>query len=93
MIVAVGFLSQYLPWAFNPKGLEFSFYFFPAVMCLAPALALVVFRGAGPWRGWAAVGIPVLAAATFLFFLPVLAAGIGVDPRGYYARMWLQSWI
>jgi len=93
MIVAVGFLSQYLPWSFNPKGLEFSFYFFPSVMCLAPALALVVFRGAGPWRGWAAVGVPVLAAATFLFFLPVLAGGIGVDAKGYYARMWLKSWI
>lgn len=93
MIVAVGFLSQYLPWLFNPKGLEFSFYFFPSVMCFAPALALVVFRGAGTWRGWAAVGVPVLAAATFLFFLPVLAGGIGVDAKGYYARMWLKSWI
>jgi dolichyl-phosphate-mannose--protein O-mannosyl transferase len=93
MIVAVGFLSQYLPWLLNPKGLEFSFYFFPSVMCLAPALALVVFRGVGSWRRWAAVGVPLLAAATFLFFLPVLAGGIGVDAKGYYARMWLKSWI
>ncbi len=93
MIVAVGFFSQYLPWALNPKGLEFSFYFFPSIMCLAPALALVVFRGAGAWRGWAAVAVPTLAAAAFLFFLPVLAGGIGVDAKGYYARMWLKSWI
>ena len=93
MIVAVGFFSQYLPWSLNPKGLEFSFYFFPSIMCLAPALALVVFRGGGAWRGWAAVAVPTLAAAAFLFFLPVLAGGIGVDAKGYYARMWLKSWI
>ena len=30
LIVAVAFLSQYLPWAVNPKGLEFSYYFFPS---------------------------------------------------------------
>jgi dolichyl-phosphate-mannose--protein O-mannosyl transferase len=93
MIVSVGFFAQFLPWSYDPKGLEFSFYFFPSAMCFAPALALMVFRGHGGWRLWGAVAVPLLAAATFVYFLPVLAGGIGVTGEGYFARMWLKTWI
>ena len=47
MIVAVAFFAQYLPWAVNPKGLEFFYYYFPSILCLGPALALAFFRGGG----------------------------------------------
>ena len=92
LIVAVAFLSQYLPWATNPKGLEFSYYFFPSVMCLGPALALVFFRDRAVWRRAAALAFLALAALGFAFFLPILAAGIGISPESFAIRMWLPSW-
>jgi dolichyl-phosphate-mannose--protein O-mannosyl transferase len=92
MIVAVAFLAQYLPWAINPKGLEFSYYFYPSILCLGPALALFFFRDRASWRNAAALGFLASAAAVFAFFLPVLAAGIGVSPDGLNARAWLPTW-
>jgi dolichyl-phosphate-mannose--protein O-mannosyl transferase len=92
LIVAAAFFSQFLPWMANPKGLEFSYYYFPSVLCLGPALALVFFRRPSRWRIAAALGFLALAAVSFVFFLPVLAAGIGVGPADFTARIWLQSW-
>ncbi len=34
----------------------------------------------------------MIALATFIFFLPVLASGIGVGPAAFEARVWLPSW-
>jgi len=92
LIVAVAFFSQFLPWAANPKGLEFSYYYFPSALCFGPALALVFFRGRGRWRTAAALGFLALAGLSFAFFLPVLAAGVGVGPAAFAERMWLPSW-
>ena len=92
LIVVVAFVSQYLPWAINPKGLEFSYYFFPSILCLGPALALVFFRGPGAWGPRAALGLLALAGLGFAFFLPILAAGIGVSPASFELRIWLPSW-
>jgi dolichyl-phosphate-mannose-protein mannosyltransferase len=92
MIVVVGFLSQYLPWAANPKGLEFSYYYFPSILCLGPALALAFFRERSRGRTVAALAFLAAAGLSFTFFLPVLAAGIGVGPDGLNARVWLSSW-
>jgi dolichyl-phosphate-mannose--protein O-mannosyl transferase len=92
LIVAVAFFSQYLPWAINPKGLEFSYYFFPSVMCLGPALALIFFREGSVRGARAALAFLALAGLAFVFFLPILAAGIGVAPEGFALRMWLPSW-
>jgi dolichyl-phosphate-mannose--protein O-mannosyl transferase len=92
MIVSVAFLAQFLPWAVNPKGLEFSYYYFPSVLCLGPALALALFQGSGGPRPRAALGVLALAGLAFAFFLPVLAAGVGIGPDGFSARMWLASW-
>jgi dolichyl-phosphate-mannose--protein O-mannosyl transferase len=92
LIVAVAFFSQWLPWAVNPKGLEFSYYYFPSVLCLGPALALVLFRGRGRWRTVAALAFLVLVGASFAFFLPVLASGIGVGPDAFAKRVWLPTW-
>ena len=92
MIVAVAFFAQFLPWMINPKGLEFAYYFYPSILCLGPALALVFFPARGPLRVGAAWGFLALAALWFVYFLPILAAGVGVGPDGFAARMWLPGW-
>ena len=91
-IVVVAFFSQYLPWIVNPKGLEFSYYFFPSIVTLGPALAVAIFQGGGRWRWIGAMVYLALAAGTFAFFLPVLAAGIGVTPEAFTQRIWFTSW-
>jgi dolichyl-phosphate-mannose-protein mannosyltransferase len=92
MIVTVGFFSQYLPWAANPKGLEFSYYFFPSLLCLGPALGLVLLRPGGDGRNWPAMAMLVVAGLCFVFFMPILSAHVGVTPQGFGSRIWFQSW-
>ena len=92
LVVAIAFFSQWLPWAINPKGLEFYYYFFPSIVALGPALAL--FAAALPRLARLAFGSAVLAAsaAAFVFFLPVMASGLGVGPSAFEARVWLPTW-
>lgn len=90
-IVVVAFFSQFLPWALNPKGLEFFYYFYPSIVCLGPALGLALFAEKRAGRMMPLV-ILAICMASFLFFLPVWAAGIGVSPDAFNARMWLTSW-
>jgi dolichyl-phosphate-mannose--protein O-mannosyl transferase len=92
MIVTIAFLASFLPWALNPKGLEFSYYYFPSILCLGPALGLALFRGRFAQRRWPARALLAVSGLCFVFFLPVLAAHIGVSPRGFNTRIWLQSW-
>ncbi len=92
MIVAVGFFSQYLPWALNPKGLEFFYYYFPALLCAGPALALAFFRARARPRNGLALGFLVLAGLTFVFYLPVLSAQFSVDPDAFSRRIWFAAW-
>jgi len=92
MIVAVAFFSQYLPWAANPKGLEFFYYYFPSILCLGPALALAFFRGGPSPRYGPAVGFLVVVALAFAFFLPVLSAQFPLDPDDFAARIWFDGW-
>ncbi len=92
MIVAIGFFSQYLPWAINPKGLEFFYYYFPSLLCLGPALALAFFRGGSRLGNWLALGFLVAAGLTFVFYLPVLSAQFPVSPSAFSERIWFDSW-
>ena len=92
LIVAIAFFAQWLPWALNPKGLEFYYYFYPSIVCLGPALALVGAALARPWRDAFLCATLGIALATFLFFVPVLVSGIGVGPAAFAARVWLPSW-
>ena len=92
MIVTVGFFSQYLPWAINPKGLEFFYYYFPSLLCLGPALALVFFRGGSRLGNWLALGFLALAGLAFVFYLPVLSAQFPVGPNDFSERIWFDSW-
>ena len=91
-IVAVGFLAQWLPWIVNPKGLEFNYYFFPSILCLGPALALFFFSRRSVAGEVGAAVFLLVAAAVFVFFLPVLAADITVTPDDLDARTWLSGW-
>lgn len=91
MIVTLAFFSQYLPWALNPKGLEFFYYYFPALLCAGPALALAFFGGARP-RPRLALAFLVLAAAMFVFYLPVLSAQFPIDPDAFSLRIWFLAW-
>jgi dolichyl-phosphate-mannose-protein mannosyltransferase len=91
-VVVVAFLSQWLPWIVNPKGLEFSYYFFPSIVCLGPALALVFFRRRNVAGEVAGSVFLLFAAVLFLFFLPVLESSLGVTPDDLDARAWLSSW-
>ena len=92
MIVAVAFFSQYLPWAINPKGLEFFYYYFPSILCLGPALALAFFRGGPSPRYGPAVSFLVVVALAFAFFVPVLTAQFPLDPDEFGARIWFDGW-
>jgi len=92
LIVAVAFFAQWLPWAVNPKGLEFYYYFYPSIVCLGPSLALAAGALDRPWREAFAWGVLGIALAMFLFFLPVLVSGIGVGPSAFELRVWLPSW-
>ena len=92
LIVLVAFASQWLVWAANPKGLEFYYYYYPSILCLGPALALFAQSLSG-WRRGVFLGLTLLGAAgMFIFFLPVFAAGIGVNPSTFEARVWLPTW-
>ena len=51
-------------------------------LILAPTLVAVL----------VAFGFLALAGVSFAFFLPVLAAGVGVSPAAFTERMWLPSW-
>ena len=92
MIVTVAVFSQYLPWAINPKGLEFFYYYFPALLGLGPALALAFFRPGARLGNWLALGFLVLAGLTFVFYLPVLSAQFPVGPNAFSLRIWFDSW-
>ena len=92
LIIVVAFFAQWLPWAINPKGLEFYYYFYPSIVCLGPALALVAATLRRPWRDvfiWITLAA---SAAFFVYFLPILVSSIGVGPTAFEARVWLPSW-
>jgi dolichyl-phosphate-mannose--protein O-mannosyl transferase len=92
LIVAAAFFSQWLPWALNPKGLEFYYYFYPSLVCLGPAMALAAGSLQPPWRHGAMAVALVAASVMFVYFLPLLASGIGVGPQAFEARIWLPTW-
>jgi dolichyl-phosphate-mannose--protein O-mannosyl transferase len=92
LIVALAFSAQWLPWALNPKGLEFYYYFYPSIVCLGPALALVAAALPRPWRDVLVYSTLAASVAMFGYFLPILVSGIGVGPAAFEARVWLPTW-
>ena len=92
LIVVVAFFAQWLPWAANPKGLEFYYYFYPSIVCLGPALALVAGALRRPWRDLYVYLTLAASAAMFVYFLPILVSSVGVGPAAFEARVWLPTW-
>ena len=80
LIIVVAFFAQWLPWAINPKGLEFYYYFYPSIVCLGPALALVAATLRRPWRDvfvWATLAASGQSHAAF-FLLKYALMGLGL---------------
>ena len=92
LIVVVAYFAQWLPWTVNPKGLEFDYYFFPSVLCLGPALALLLLKPQSLRGDIAAALFLALTAGMFVFFLPVLSADFNVSPAELDLRTWASSW-
>ncbi len=92
LIVVIAFFAEWLPWALNPKGLEFYYYFYPSIVALGPALALVAAALKRPWRAAFAWSTLAAGLTMFVYFLPILVAGIGVGPAAFSARVWIESW-
>ena len=92
MIVAIAFFSQYLPWAVNPKGLEFFYYYFPSLLCAGPALALMFFRGGGRAAPSRRARLSRRGGAD-VRLLPAGAVGaIPRRPDAFGLRVWFNSW-
>ena len=91
MIVTVGFFSQYLPWAINPKGLEFFYYYFPRCFASGRRWRWRFFVAARGWESGRA-RLSRAAGLTFVFYLPVLSAQFAVGPSAFSERIWFDSW-
>jgi dolichyl-phosphate-mannose--protein O-mannosyl transferase len=94
-IILLAFLGQYLPWVIAPRRLVFIYHFYTCVPFLILALAHLARRWAeasppgllSAMRFW-----PVVAAALFLLFYPLLA-GVPVGPGWARLLRWLPTWI
>jgi dolichyl-phosphate-mannose-protein mannosyltransferase len=94
LMVATAFFAQFLPWIIDPKGLEFSFYFFPSLLAIPAAFAVLF--AAIPMRALSlglAGALLLVSLVAFIFFLPFLSAAIGgLTPSVFEARIWLPGW-
>ena len=91
--MALAYFAEWLPWALNPKGLEFYYYFYPSIVCFGPALALVAQNFAKPWRE---IFLGATFAAALAMFRPIFCrswspASASV-PSAFTARLWLPTW-
>jgi len=93
--IALGFVTQYLPWAPITRVL-FLYHMFGGLIFMVLALAFVLARVAGgiaeldigPWRWWGQAGLPVyyawlaIAILFFIYFYPVWT-GIPIGTEQY----------
>jgi dolichyl-phosphate-mannose--protein O-mannosyl transferase len=92
--VLLSFLGGWLPWAFIGRC-QFVYLYMPslafAVIAAAIAAAWLLAKSAALWQNAGYVVITVVTLC-FLYFLPIYLA-LPISPSGFYARMWLRSWI
>jgi dolichyl-phosphate-mannose-protein mannosyltransferase len=100
LFAGAGFCFLYLPWSLSPRTLNFSHYLFEALPYACLALGTLLDRAWDGRRARVARGYVVLAAAAFLFFLPLLTAfPVAQDlwafrfPWGARLWIWFESWI
>jgi dolichyl-phosphate-mannose-protein mannosyltransferase len=92
--VVMAFLAGWLPWSMIGRC-QFLYLYMPSFAFAVIAAALVVDwllaqRAALLRNAGYAVSIAVIG--TFIYFAPIYLA-IAISPQGFYARMWLRSWI
>ena len=93
-VIAVGFLSAYLPWVLVPR-LTFIYHYFASVpfIIVATAQALRYLERRRPKLALAiAAGLSVAAVALFIAFFP-LASGIEVPRAWCDAVNWFDGWM
>jgi dolichyl-phosphate-mannose--protein O-mannosyl transferase/Gpi18-like mannosyltransferase len=99
-LIVVTYLLQWLPWIKSPR-ITFAYHFYVDIplICLCNAIVLQrVWRWAQRtegmrWVGGLGVGAYLAAAAaSFVFFYPILAAH-PIPWNAWHARMWFPTWI
>jgi dolichyl-phosphate-mannose-protein mannosyltransferase len=90
-MILLAYAALYLCWAVMPRKMAFSFYYLPGALILGPALAYL-FATNFPRQGWARHLFLALAAAVFVWLLPISNAALTVSNAGYEARMLFTSW-
>lgn len=92
VFIVLGFLSQWLPWAFIGR-VKFFHYIYPAMPFLALAIAMVLKDLWGSKRGRiVAVSYGVLVAAMFLYWYPLFTA-YPISEAYFRNHLWFKSWV
>lgn len=92
--LAVGFLSQYLPWVLVPRS-TFIYHYFPSVpfiiLCTAQVWRTIKWKQKE--TGYAVIGLHLaLAAALFVLFYPAIS-GLTVSRTWMEAAAWFKNWL
>ena len=99
-LIVLTYLLQWLPWIGSPR-LTFAYHFYVDIplICICNAIVLQRLwqwgrrRENARWIGGLGVGAYVAAAAaSFVFFYPILAAH-PISWSAWHARMWFPTWI
>jgi dolichyl-phosphate-mannose--protein O-mannosyl transferase len=99
-LLVITYLMQWLPWSLSPRlAWEYHFYVNIPLICLCNAIFLqrawlwLRRRENLQWLGGLAVGSYVAAAAaSFIYFYPILAAH-PIAWNAWHQRMWFPTWI
>ncbi|HSB61138.1 MAG TPA: hypothetical protein VLI67_05425, partial [Vicinamibacteria bacterium] len=99
MFGAFGLCVTYLAWAFVPRAVQYSYYFFECVPWGCLSLAFFLDRGWDGRLGILCRGFVLAAGALFLHLLPVLTA-LPIPEAWFFHRLfdgvypwrWFSSW-
>lgn len=92
MLIAIFYLGLYLCWAVIPRSATMFTYYFPPAMVLGPAIAYALTQTRLAEQHYLIKGVVTVGVLTFVLFLPITSAGVGVTPSEYNHLMLLDSW-
>jgi dolichyl-phosphate-mannose--protein O-mannosyl transferase len=92
MLISAFYLGLYLFWAVSPRAATMFTYYFPPAMVLGVALAYILTQTSLARQSMLANGMVIACALTFLMFLPLISAGVGITPWVYNHLMWFNDW-
>ncbi len=86
-------LAYWLPWSLSPRSLTFIYHYLPSLpfVYLMIAYYLDLLWQRGRIGKFLAASYLVVAAAVFIFFLPI-ALGWPLEDKSLPYRFWLESW-